>query len=111
MTSVERRREPRFVVDLPVRLLVGGRTVPGYIVDICRDAAWVESETPCSIEAIVSLSVEFPGAEGGAIDIIGRVIRVGAGEKAPHGMALLFTGLTPAATTRIDFFIDQQSQT
>jgi hypothetical protein len=110
MASVERRKLPRFVVDIPVQLLVGGRTLPGHVVDICRDAAWVESEASCSIDTIVSVNIEFPGAEGDAIDIIGRVIRVGAGEKAPHGMALLFTGLTPAAATRIDFFIDQQSE-
>jgi hypothetical protein len=110
MTSVERRRLPRFDVDIPVELLVGGQTVSGLIIDICRDAAWVESDTPCSIDTIVSMSVEFPGADGGAIDIIGRVIRVAGGERARHGMALLFTGLTPAAATRIDFFIDLQSQ-
>jgi hypothetical protein len=105
--EVERRKQPRFVVDVPARLTAEGATFPGHVRDICRDAAWIEAERGCAIGAEVALAVELPGT-GGPMIIEGRVIRVAPGEKAPNGMAILFKDLPPTSATRIDFFIALQ---
>ena len=44
--SEERRKNPRFVVHVPVRLMAGSLTTQGQLKDICRDAALVEVEAP-----------------------------------------------------------------
>jgi hypothetical protein len=103
----ERRRHPRFVVDIPVRLTAEGATFAGHLRDVCRDAAWVESDRPCGTGTQIAVAMELPGT-GGPMQIDGQVVRVGAGEKAPHGMAILFKELASAAATRIDFFIALQ---
>jgi hypothetical protein len=107
VAPVERRKQPRFVVDIPVRLTSEGATFPGHLRDICRDAAWVESEKGCALGTEIAMALELPGT-GGPMVIEGRVIRVAPGEKAPNGMALLFKDLPPASATRIDFFIAMQ---
>ena len=58
--QVERRKQPRFVVDVPVRLTAEGATFPGHLRDICRDAAWVEAERGCAMGVDVALAVELP---------------------------------------------------
>jgi hypothetical protein len=59
------------------------------------------------METRLALAVELPGT-GGPMEIDGRVIRLGPGEKEPYGMALLFGDVPPAVATRIDFFIALQ---
>ncbi len=103
----DRRKQPRYVVDVPVRILAAGKPSTGHLRDICRDAAWVESDRALAMGAQLALVMELPGT-GGPIEVLGRVIRLGAGEKAPNGMAILFDELPPAAATRIDFFIALQ---
>ena len=103
----ERRRHPRFVVDIPVRLTADSTTFPGHLRDICRDAAWVEAERSCGVGTPIAVAMELPGT-GGPMQIEGQVVRVGTGEKARHGMAILFKELASAAATRIDFFIALQ---
>jgi hypothetical protein len=102
--GVERRRQPRFVVDVPVRLSTAGTSFTGHLRDVCRDAAWIETERICALGTELAIAVELPGT-GGPMLIEGRVIRVAPGEKAPNGMAVLFKDLAPAVATRIDFFI------
>ena len=87
-----------------MRCTAQGQTFPGHLKDICRDAALVESHHICPLETRVVLSMELPGNEG-AVDIGGKVIRLAAGEGDARGMAILFTDLSPAAATRIDFFL------
>jgi hypothetical protein len=105
--KVERRKQPRFVVDVPARLTAEGATFPGHLRDICRDAAWVEADRGCAVGAEVTLAVELPGT-GGPMVIEGKVIRVAPGDKAPNGMAILFKDLPPTSATRIDFFVAMQ---
>jgi PilZ domain-containing protein len=104
LSGSERRKSPRHAVDLPVRCTASGRTFPGHLKDICRDAALVESHELCPLETRVVISMELPGYDG-AVEIGGRVIRLAAGEGDARGMAILFTDLSPAAATRIDFFL------
>lgn len=103
----DRRRQPRFDVDVPVRLTSGSLSFAGLLCDICRDAAWVESDRLCAVGEPVAIVVELPGT-GGPMTIDGRVTRVAPGERAPNGMAILFGDLPPAVATRIDFFVALQ---
>jgi Tfp pilus assembly protein PilZ len=79
----------------------------GLLCDICRDAAWVESQRSCALGEQVAMAVELPGT-GGPMMIEGRVTRVAPGERAPNGMAILFSDLPPMVATRIDFFVALQ---
>jgi Tfp pilus assembly protein PilZ len=103
----DRRKQPRFDVDVPVRLSANGVAFPGFLCDICRDAAWVESQRICVVGTEVSVALELPGT-GGPMQIEGRVIRIGPGDREPNGMAILFNDLPPAVATRIDFFVALQ---
>ena len=105
MSGADRRKSPRKAVDLPVRCLVDGRSFPGRLRDICRDAALVEAHEPLPLDTRVVLALELPGA--GAVEVAGRVIRLAEGEGDARGMAVLFTGATPAAATRIDLFLSR----
>jgi Tfp pilus assembly protein PilZ len=106
-SPAERRRQPRFDVDVSVRLTSGGVSFAGLLCDICRDAAWVESQRSCALGEQVAMAVELPGT-GGPMMIEGRVTRVAPGERAPNGMAILFSDLSPMVATRIDFFVALQ---
>jgi hypothetical protein len=106
-TGADRRKQPRFVVDVPVRLTAAGASFAGYLCDVCRDAAWVESERGCALGDRVAIAMELPGT-GGPMIIQGRVARLGPGERAPNGMAILFDDLPPMVATRIDFFVALQ---
>ena len=106
MTQADRRRSPRKAADLPVRCLVDGRSFPGRLRDICRDAALIDAHERLPLDTRVVLTVELPSA--GTVDVAGRVIRHVEGEGDAKGMAILFTGATPAAATRIDLFLSRE---
>ena len=103
----ERRRNPRFAVDVPARFTVGKETLIGRVRDVCRDAALVEANKWFPLETQATLALELPGT-GGPLQLYGKIIRLAPGEQGTHGMAILFSDLTPAATDRIDYFISQQ---
>jgi len=102
----ERRKSPRFPVEVPVRLTANGASFPGHLKDVCRDAVLVETHRALPVDAEVSVAMALPGT-GGPLEVGGRVVRVGHGEGDAHRVAILFTNVTPAAETRIDFFIAQ----
>ena len=107
MTAEERRKSPRFPVDVPARIGVGHETLMARLRDVCRDAAYVEANRMLPLETPVSVAMELPGT-GGPLEVRGTVIRLAPGEEGTHGMAILFQDVTPAAALRIDFFISQQ---
>jgi Tfp pilus assembly protein PilZ len=107
--SEERRRSPRYAVDVPARLTAQGKAVAARVRDICRDAVLVEADTWFPLGTEVAVEAELPKAEG-AIQVAGRVIRLAPGERAAHGMAVLFGDLPSAAATQIDLFIAAQEK-
>jgi hypothetical protein len=107
MTTPERRKSPRFAVDVPARLSVGNDVVVGRLRDVCRDAALVVADRSFALETEVSLAMELPGT-GGPMLLRGKIVRLAPGDQGGHGMAILFHDITPAAAARIDFFIAQQ---
>jgi hypothetical protein len=102
----ERRRNPRLVIDVPVRVAAGSQESAGQLKDICRDAAFVEVDAPQSLESDVTLDLDLPG---GTLRVSGRVVRVAPEAGGRHGAAVLFTDLTPSAEARIGFFVALQS--
>jgi hypothetical protein len=101
----DRRRSPRVVVDLPVRLVVDGQTVPGRIHDVCRDAALVETHQRCSVGMNVVLSWETPG--GGMVQVAGVILRISAAEGDARRVAILFVDVAPATATAIELLVDR----
>jgi hypothetical protein len=93
------------VVDLPVRLLVDGRSVPGRIHDVCRDAALVEAHEHCMVGTRVTLAWESQG--GGMVQVDGIVLRVAAGEGDARGIAILFVDVAPSTATGIELLVDR----
>jgi hypothetical protein len=108
MTGQERRRHPRVVVDVPVRIVDQGTEHTGRLRDICREAALVESARPWPLDAEVGLRMQLPGVTE-VIDVQGRVIRLVANPGGDAAMAILFTEVTPLAGLRIDFFVALQT--
>jgi PilZ domain len=104
VSGSDRRKNPRFEADVPVRLTVDGHAYVGRLRDVCRDAALVEAHGRWPLGTAVILAMELPGTEW-PLQVGGTVIRVGPGEGDATATAVLFGDLTPAAETRIDFFI------
>jgi hypothetical protein len=103
MRPEERRRSPRVVVDLPVRVVMAGQTVPGRLHDVCRDAALVETHQSCVVGTRVTLAWQADG--GGMVQADGVVLRVSAGEGDARGIAILFVDVAPATATAIELLV------
>jgi hypothetical protein len=109
ISGPERRRSPRFLVDVPIVLSVAGETRPARLRDVCRDAALVETERALAIETEVGLTLDL-GRVGRAFEVSGRVIRLAPGAHGSHGVAILFSSLSSEAEARIDDFVAVQEQ-
>ena len=108
MTQPERRRYPRFKVQVPVQVQAGGGRLEGMLKDLCRDAVLVETASALDLGSAVSLTAELPGT-GGPVHMVGRVVRLAAGAGGRHDLAILFTSVSTAAEARIDDFIALQA--
>lgn len=102
--SPERRKSPRVPVDLPVRVVVAGKTIPGRLKDLCRDAALVEVHHRCDVGTPVRIGWE---TRDGAVEVGGRVIRLTLGEGDAQAVAILFGEVPSAAATQIELLIDR----
>jgi len=109
VTELDRRRRPRFKIKVPVQISYGQERMTGLLMDLCRDAALIESGTPIALGSEVVLAAELPGT-GGPVQAVGKVVRLSPGPGGNHDMAVLFTDLSPAAETRIDYFIELQTR-
>jgi hypothetical protein len=103
MKPEDRRKSPRVVVDLPVRVGMAGQTVPGRLHDVCRDAALVQTHQSCMVGTRVTLAWQADG--GGMVQVDGVVLRVSAGEGDARGIAILFVDVAPATATAIELLI------
>jgi hypothetical protein len=103
----ERRKSPRVVVDVPVRLTLGRDSLPGRLRDICRDAALVEVHQECPLGSDVSLMFEL-AEEDGPLQVTGQVIRLAPGDGDARAVAVLFRDVHPSAEGRIDMFLARQ---
>jgi PilZ domain-containing protein len=103
----DRRRHPRVMVDVPVRLTLGRESVPGRLRDICRDAALVEVHRDCALGSDVSLMFEL-SEEDGPMQVAGQVIRVAPGDGDARAVAVIFRDLHPTAEGRIEMFLHRR---
>jgi hypothetical protein len=110
MSEPDRRRSPRFKVKVAVQIACGSERLTGLLKDLCRDAALIESASPIGLGSEVVLAAELPGT-GGPVQAVGRVVRLSPATGGNHDLAVLFTDLSPAAETRIDYFISLQTAT
>src|SRR5687768_3727645 len=102
--SRDRRKTPRVSVDVPVRVSVDGRTLPGQLRDVCRDAALVEVHHRCTLGSPARLSWD---TGSGTVEVAGTVIRLAEGEGDAQGVAVLFSSVPPAAATSIELMLDR----
>jgi hypothetical protein len=109
--SDERRGSRRYPPNapVPVRLRLEGEELSGLLRDICREAALVEAPRELPLETSLSLLMDLPIA-GGPLQVSGRVVRRTEPEGDVHPLAILFSGLTPAAATQIDLYLAQLEQ-
>src|SRR4030095_7247758 len=98
-----RRKSPRVLVDLPVRLGMAGQTVPGKLHDVCRDAALVYTHHTCVVGTRVTLAWQADG--GGMVRVAASVLRVSAAEGDARGIAILFVDVAPATATAIELLV------
>jgi type IV pilus assembly protein PilZ len=101
-TRIERRRSPRS----PLEVRVDYTTVDAFFSEFTRDinegGIFIETESPPSLEATVSLRFRLPGSDE-PIKVGGRVVRVSDGRAGePPGMAIEFETLDAGARRRID---------
>jgi PilZ domain len=105
----ERRKSQRFQVRVEARVSLGPERFTGLLKDVCRDAVLVEVDRSIPMGSELAMALELPGA-GGPLQIVGRVVRQASDGRGGHDVAVLFTDLTPATETRIDFFLALQAQ-
>jgi hypothetical protein len=103
---MERRKNPRYPVNVEAQVSMGMERLTGTVKDICRDAILVEVKREIPLGTELALALALPGT-GGPLHVVGKVVRVAA---VPGGqdVAVLFTDLMPAYAQRIDFFIALQ---
>jgi len=108
MSGAERRKHPRVVVELPVRLTVEGTAAPARLHDICRDAALVETHHRCLVGTRVSMA--WSSSRGGMVEVAGTVLRVSAAEGDARRVAILFADVAPAAATAIELLLEHAGE-
>jgi hypothetical protein len=109
VNAEERRRNRRFVLDLPVTIIVAKWARMARLKDVCRDAALVEADRWEPLRTEVGLRMLLPGTSG-PLQVSGRVIRLTPGEQGTHGMAILFSGTSPEAEALIAEFVAAQRE-
>ena len=109
MSGEERRRSPRFVIDVAVVMIVAGVRKKARLRDVCRDAALVEVDSWEPLGTEVALDMELPDAPA-PLQVTGRVIRLAPGEQGSHGIAILFLAPSPEVEAAIDAFVARQRE-
>jgi hypothetical protein len=110
VSTVERRRSPRFGTRVPGRVaLAHGEVLHGEVHDICRDAALVAVPRSLELEVPVTLSVCLPGFLG-SFEAFGRIVRLAGLMDGGHGIVVLFTELSPNAVTAVDLYLERLAE-
>ncbi|HET7747467.1 MAG TPA: PilZ domain-containing protein [Vicinamibacteria bacterium] len=101
--SAERRKSPRYAVDLAAELSRAGVPEPARVKDICRDAALVEAAADANEGTMVGLVVKL--SRSSSVELKGRVIRRAGRAGDAHAFAVLFGDVDPAAATEIEVLL------
>ena len=108
MTS-ERRKSPRYAVNVPARMASVAGTSSGMVRDLCRDAALFETAQTIPVGTPVEMALEFPGVPSPLV-IKGKVVREAQSRDGRRAVAVLFTEETPEFVTQLDFLIGMQEE-
>ena len=107
--SSERRRNPRYSVNLVARLASVGGTSTGKVRDLCRDAALVETAESIALGTPVELTLDLPGLPSPLV-IKGKVVREAQSTDGRRAVAVLFLEEKPELVTQLDFLINAQDE-
>jgi hypothetical protein len=107
--SIERRKFPRYAVNLPASVVSVGGTSSGKVRDLCRDAALFETTQSLPVGTPVEMALEFPGLPSPLV-IKGKVVREAQSIDGRRAVAVLFTEETPEFVTQLDFLIDAREE-
>jgi hypothetical protein len=100
----EKRKSKRYEADVPTQVRVAGELVPVRLKDVCRDAVLVEAPQTWPLGTAVGVVLGLPDGQT-PVEVHGTVIRLApGGDGENHGVAVLFTELSPELATRLDFF-------
>lgn len=112
MPTVERRRDPRVTVKLPLRFTFAGKTIDSRVVDLSNSGILFQTPQPLPVMSRMQMTLELPEAKREApITIIGVVVRcaeVRGRAKAPYDAAIFFEEISPAsARARLQRFVGE----
>jgi hypothetical protein len=113
MSPVERRREPRVAVQLPLRFTFAGKTIDTRIRDLSNSGICFHTPQPLPIMSRMQMTLQLPeGGRSMPITIVGVVVRCseirGRG-KRPFDAAIFFEDVSPAsARTRLQRFVGER---
>ena len=114
MPTIERRREPRVAVQLPLRFTFAGKTIDTRIVDLSNSGIRFHTPQPLPVLSRMQMTLQLPeGKRTTAITIIGVVVRCteirGRG-KRPFDAAIFFEDVSPAsARNRLNEFVGSRT--
>src|SRR5262245_12074349 len=107
--NTDRRKSPRYAVNLPGRLSSVGGTSSGMVRDLCRDAALFETAQSIPVGTPVEVALDFPGLPSPLV-IKGKVVREAQSRDGRRAVAVLFIEETPEFVTQLDFLIGTQEE-
>jgi hypothetical protein len=110
MPTVERRRQPRIPVDLPLRLTFRDKTVETRIDDLSASGIRFRAPAPLPLLSRVQIALELPDGTPGKplppVAITGVVVR--CLERPPgqeYDTAIFFEDLSESGRTRLSRFV------
>ncbi len=92
----QRRSEPRWQVDLPVQVVIDGRTVPATVTSLSNGGLFMECGPPVPEGYIV---VHIPAPSGDADDTI--LLEAEVVHHAEKGVGIRFVGLSLEDTRQL----------
>ena len=112
MTRVERRKQPRIHVDLPLQLTIKDATVATQIRDLSTSGIRFRSPLVLPLLSRVQIALELPempsGGSARSLAITGVVVRsdnTGTGRRPDYDTAIYFEDLSERARSQLSQFI------
>ncbi len=98
--GAEKRRSPRFEIELPVTLQIKKEQFQLKTLDVSRHGVFLKTDTPRPLRELISLKIELPESFG-HLEVLGSVIRSRLPDQSkkddPAGMAVQFFALGGSA--------------
>jgi hypothetical protein len=102
MTTTARRRSARVPVDLPAQFTHKNREIPGRILNLSVDGAFLRASEMLDSGETIRVSFELPDAQ---LDVKAKVIWSGSMRGEATGMGLFFDGISAMQQAALELFI------